>query len=388
MKRLTMVLLVTFLVTFAASYAQADELVGMISRMEGNVAVISLTKSKGIEPGMIFYIYRAGKFVGRAEVSEVGSINSRIMALPDCKGLMVGDAVSTRPACAVYRPLPPYGRNVSPNFILRETDGRAVVVGKIDPSNLELVRKQYRLGRQFVKFQNVENAEKFCVELSHTGSMFLELPPGTYVIQDVHIVAISGVDYNAWGIPVGIIPGFFMRNGGKVFPISYKFTVPEKSDVVYIGTLKFNINPGNPYTTMYKPLPTYTSVVDEYDSAMSDLRSLNPFVRKIGALADTHLEIKADKSIMELLPAGSGSLFQARGDMQSAVNEYLNSINYREAPYRAEAHNALAGYYWDREEYYQALIHYDFAKQLGYPVPEDRMKALFQYRWYTKPSIE
>lgn len=416
MKRLILMVAVACLIFYAGSIAYADELVGMISRMDGNVGVISITKAKGLEPGMILYVYRAAKFIGRAEVSEVGSINSRIMALPECSGLRVGDAVSTRPACLgcgkkcnsvscdvcgkgcgcasgkgcgrKCGALPPYGKNVSSNFILRETDGRSIVVGKIDPMNLILARDAFKLGKIFIQFQCIETAENFIVELSHTGNLFLELQPGTYVVKHVHMVSIAGTQYNAWGIPFGIIPGFFMKHGGKVFPISYKFTVPEKTNVVYIGTLKFNINPCDPYARVFKPIATYTSVVDEYDAGMTELRNLNLFLRRIGCLADTHLGIQAEKSIMELVPAGPGALFQQRGDFQTAVNEYLNSINYYEAPYRAEAHNGLAGLYWDKEDYYKALIHYDFAKKLGYPVPEDRMEVLARYRWYTRPSIE
>jgi hypothetical protein len=394
MRKLIILAGIVIMLMQICSVAYGAELVGMISRMDGNVGVLSIPKHKGAEPGMILYVYRQARFVGRAEISEAGPYYSKIMALPECKGLKVGDAVLSTPLIHVCRgrcmdkPLPCYGKNVKPSFTLRETDGRTLVAGRIDMQNLEEVRRQLNLKCMYLLVQNIENAEEFCVPLSSTGKLFLELPAGTYVIEHVHMLNYLGSPYNAWGIPIGIIPGFFMRHGGKVFPISYKFIVPQKSDIVYIGTLRFSLDPRNLYDKAYKPLPTYTSVVDEYDSAMSDIQAMGPFVRKIGLPGEWHLEAKGEKSLMELVPAGPGSLFQARGDLQMAIKKYLDFINYYEAPYRAEAHNALAGIYWDKEEWERALIHYQFAKALGYPVPEERMNFLVPYRNLSKPQIE
>jgi hypothetical protein len=376
------------------SIAYGAELVGMISRMDGNVGVLSIPKHKGAEPGMILYVYRRARCVGRAEISEAGPYYSKIMALPECKGLMVGDAVLSTPLTHVCpgrcmdKPLPCYGKNVKPSFTLRQTDGRALVAGRIDMQNLEQVRKDLNLKDMILLVQNIENAEEFYVPLASTGKLFLELPAGTYVIEHVHLQNYYGSPYNAWGIPIGIVPGFFMRHGGKVIPLSYKFTVPEKSDIVYIGTLKSSLDPKNLYDKSYKPLPVYASVADEYDTAMSDIASMGPFVRKIAKPGEWHLEARGEKSLMELVPAGPGALFQQRGDLQMAIKKYLDFINYYEAPYRAEAHNALAGIYWDKEEWESSFIHYQFAKALGYAVPEDRMKFLAPFRNLTKPQIE
>ncbi|MDQ7823787.1 MAG: tetratricopeptide repeat protein [Candidatus Eremiobacteraeota bacterium] len=387
--RKVMFFTVMILVALCLSPAvQAKELVGMISSMEGNVAVVSLPKSTGIEQGMILYVYRQGAFVGRAEVSEAGLYCSRIMALPETKGLKVGDAVLSRPACEMYRPLPPYGKNVSPNFILRETDGRAVVVGKIERGDLERIRDKFHLSTICVNIQSADTGEEFPVILSSRGYLFLELQPGTYIIENVHVGELAGMNYNAWGIPLGIVPGFMMRHGGKIFPISYKFVVPEKSNVVYIGTLKLALNPDHPFNDKYQPLPTYASVADEYDSAMEELAKFNPFVRKIANIAETHLEASGEKSLMELVPAGPGALFLARGDRQMAVKEFQDSIRYYEAPYKAEAHNALANLYWDMGYWEDALTHYKLAKALGYPVSDERMKYLARYNWLTRPPID
>ncbi len=184
------------------------------------------------------------------------------------------------------------------------------------------------------------------------------------------------------------LPGFLKKKGGISFPISYKFDVPEKSDVVYIGTLKLAVDPKNPFTRKYASLPTYTSVADEYDQAMADFARLNPYVQRISSLPERHLEAKADKSLMELVPGGPGSLFEARGEFKMAMKEYFDMIRYYEAPYRAIAHNALGNYYFVRERWLDSCIQYDLARQLGYPVSEERIKALTPYRYYTKPFFD
>ncbi|MHC9538145.1 MAG: hypothetical protein AB9903_01350 [Vulcanimicrobiota bacterium] len=388
MKKTFTVLACALLLISLCAPLWAAELVGMVSRMEGSVGVVSIPGSKGIQPGMIMYLYRQGKYIGRAEVSEVSQICSRIMSLPECKGMKVGDAVLSLPAEETYRPPVHTCKNVQPEFILRESDGRAVVVGKIETANLEKVREEYHLGVKVVQFQSIDTGEEFYRILSQSGTINMLLQPGTYVVDSVHIVGLAGVSYNAWGIPIGIVPGFLMKKGGKSFPISYKFQVPEKSDVVYIGTLKFTIDPKNPFTKKYTDLPTYTSVVDEYDQAMADFEKLNPYVQRISSLPERHLEAKAEKSLMELVPDGPGSLFEARGDFKMAMKEYFDMANYYEAPYRARAHNALGNYYFQREKWLDSCIQYDLARQLGYPVSDDRIKALVPYRYYTKPYFD
>jgi tetratricopeptide (TPR) repeat protein len=179
-----------------------------------------------------------------------------------------------------------------------------------------------------------------------------------------------------------------MKHGGKVLPVHYKFTVPEKNPMVYIGSLKFSLDPKAPFTRVYKPLPTYTSIADDYSEAMGEVARLNPFIRKIGVPADLHLEAKADKSLMELVPAGAGVLFAARGEKDQAFKEYWDCLKYREAPYRAEAHNALAGMYWDQENREEALNHYWLAKNLGYPIAEDRWKCLSCLKRLSRPTID
>ncbi len=200
---------------------------------------------------------------------------------------------------------------------------------------------------------------------SRTGYLFLELPPGSYMLKRIFINSLAGVQYNALGIPLGVVTGFMMKHGGTVLPAHYKFTVPEKSPMVYIGSLKFSLDPKAPFTKTYKPLPTYTSISDDYSEAMGEVTRLNPFIRKIGVPADLHFEAKADKSLMELVPAGAGVLFAARGEKDQAFKEYWDCLKYREAPYRAEVHNALAGMYWDRENWEEAPPHYWLAKKLG-----------------------
>jgi len=388
MKKALILITCALLLVSVCAPLWAAELVGMVSRMEGNVGVVSIPSSKGIQPGMILYLYRAGKYVGRAEVSEVSQICSRIMALPETKSMKIGDAVLSLPAEETYRPPVHTCKNVKPEFILRECDGRAVVVGKIETANLEKVREEYHLGIKVVQFQSLQTGEEFYRVLSQDGNFNMLLQPGTYIVDSVHIIGLAGVSYNAWGIPMGIIPGFLMKKGGKSFPISYKFEVPEKSDVVYVGTLKFAIDPKNPYNRKYQSLPTYTSVADEYDQAMAEFARLNPYVQRTASLPERHLEAKGEKSLMELVPGGPGSLFEARGDFKMAMKEYFDMIRFDEAPYRAIAHNALGNYYFQRERWLDSCIQYDLARQLGYPVADDRIKALTPYRYYTKPYFD
>ncbi len=50
---------------------------------------------------------------------------------------------------------------MKPEFILRESDGRAVVVGKIETPNLDKVREVYSLGIKVVQFQSIQTGEEF-----------------------------------------------------------------------------------------------------------------------------------------------------------------------------------------------------------------------------------